>query len=35
VASAAGYLASRATNFMTGAVIPLDGGLSTTVDAGV
>jgi hypothetical protein len=29
------YLASPATNFMTGAVIPLDGGLSTTVGVGV
>jgi NAD(P)-dependent dehydrogenase (short-subunit alcohol dehydrogenase family) len=35
VAAAAVYLASRATNFMTGAVIPLDGGLSTTVGVGV
>jgi hypothetical protein len=26
---------ARATNFMTGAVIPLDGGLSTTVGVGV
>jgi hypothetical protein len=25
------YLVSRATTYMTGAVIPLDGGLSTTV----
>ncbi|HEU4363153.1 MAG TPA: SDR family oxidoreductase [Mycobacterium sp.] len=31
VAAAAVYLASPATNFITGAVIPLDGGLSTTV----
>lgn len=31
VAAAAVYLASRATNFITGAVLPLDGGLSTTV----
>ncbi|MET0897433.1 MAG: SDR family oxidoreductase [Mycobacterium sp.] len=31
VAAAAVYLASRATNFMTGAVLPLDGGLSTTM----
>ncbi|MGH3564316.1 MAG: SDR family oxidoreductase [Mycobacterium sp.] len=31
IAAAAVYLASPATNFMTGAVIPLDGGLSTTV----
>ncbi|GAA4147888.1 SDR family oxidoreductase [Actinomadura keratinilytica] len=31
IAGAAVYLASRATAFMTGAVIPLDGGLSTTV----
>jgi NAD(P)-dependent dehydrogenase (short-subunit alcohol dehydrogenase family) len=31
VAAAAIYLASRATTFMTGAVIPLDGGLSTTI----
>lgn len=30
VAAAAVYLAAPATNFMTGAVIPLDGGLSTT-----
>ncbi|MCV7228797.1 SDR family oxidoreductase [Mycolicibacterium komossense] len=30
-AAAAVYLASRAANFVTGAVIPLDGGLSTTV----
>lgn len=30
IAAAAVYLASRATTFMTGAVIPLDGGLSTT-----
>lgn len=30
VAAAAIYLTSRATNFMTGAVLPLDGGLSTT-----
>lgn len=30
IAAAAVYLASRATNFMTGAVLPLDGGLSTT-----
>lgn len=31
IAAAAVYLASRATNFMTGAVLPLDGGLSTTM----
>lgn len=31
IAAAAVYLASPATNFVTGAVIPLDGGLSTTV----
>lgn len=31
IAAAAIYLASRATTFMTGALIPLDGGLSTTV----
>ena len=31
IAAAAVYLASPATNFMTGAVIPLDGGLSTTM----
>jgi len=31
IAAAAVYLSSRATNYMTGAVIPLDGGLSTTV----
>jgi NAD(P)-dependent dehydrogenase (short-subunit alcohol dehydrogenase family) len=31
IAAAVVYLSSRATNFMTGAVIPLDGGLSTTV----
>jgi NAD(P)-dependent dehydrogenase (short-subunit alcohol dehydrogenase family) len=31
IAAAAIYLASRATTFMTGAVIPLDGGLSTTL----
>ncbi|SHH31304.1 SDR family oxidoreductase [Streptomyces sp. 3214.6] len=31
VAAAAVYLSSRATNYMTGAVIPLDGGLSTTL----
>jgi NAD(P)-dependent dehydrogenase (short-subunit alcohol dehydrogenase family) len=30
IAAAAVYLASRATNFMTGVVLPLDGGLSTT-----
>jgi len=30
IAAAAVYLASRAANFITGAVIPLDGGLSTT-----
>lgn len=30
IAAAAVYLAAPATNFMTGAVIPLDGGLSTT-----
>lgn len=30
VAAAAVYLAAPATNFMTGAVIPLDGGFSTT-----
>lgn len=30
IAAAAVYLAARATNFMTGAVLPLDGGLSTT-----
>lgn len=31
IAAAAVYLASRATNYMTGAVIPLDGGFSTTL----
>ncbi|CAN5840293.1 SDR family oxidoreductase [soil metagenome] len=31
IAAAGVYLASRATNFMTGAVLPLDGGLSTTM----
>ncbi|MEH0421219.1 SDR family oxidoreductase [Streptomyces sp. B21-083] len=31
VAAAAVYLSSRATNYMTGAIIPLDGGLSTTL----
>lgn len=31
IAAAAVYLASRATNFMTGALLPLDGGLSTTM----
>ncbi|MBT2275906.1 SDR family oxidoreductase [Rhodococcus qingshengii] len=31
IAAAAIYLSSRATNFVTGAVIPLDGGLSTTL----
>jgi len=31
VPAAAIYLASRATSFMTGAVIPLDEGLSTTI----
>lgn len=31
IAAAAIYLASRATTFMTGALIPLDGGLSTTI----
>lgn len=30
IAAAAIYLASRATTFVTGAVLPLDGGLSTT-----
>jgi NAD(P)-dependent dehydrogenase (short-subunit alcohol dehydrogenase family) len=30
IAAAAVYLAAPATNFMTGAVLPLDGGLSTT-----
>ncbi|HEX7323570.1 MAG TPA: SDR family oxidoreductase [Mycobacterium sp.] len=34
VAAAAVYLASPATNFITGAVIPLDGGLSTTAAIG-
>ncbi len=29
------YLASRATNFVTGAVIPVDGGLSTTAGLSV
>lgn len=31
IAAATVYLSSRATNYMTGAVIPLDGGLSTTL----
>lgn len=31
IAAAAIYLSSRATNFMTGAVLPLDGGMATTV----
>jgi NAD(P)-dependent dehydrogenase (short-subunit alcohol dehydrogenase family) len=31
IAAAAVYLASRGTNYMTGAVIPLDGGMSTTI----
>lgn len=31
IAAAAVYLASRATNYMTGAVIPLDGGFSTAL----
>jgi NAD(P)-dependent dehydrogenase (short-subunit alcohol dehydrogenase family) len=31
IAAAAVYLSSRATNYMTGAVIPLDGGFSTTL----
>jgi NAD(P)-dependent dehydrogenase (short-subunit alcohol dehydrogenase family) len=31
IAAAAVYMASRATNYMTGAVIPLDGGFSTTL----
>jgi NAD(P)-dependent dehydrogenase (short-subunit alcohol dehydrogenase family) len=35
IGAAAIYLASRATTFMTGAVLPLDGGLSTTVGLGI
>ncbi|MFC0543406.1 SDR family oxidoreductase [Kutzneria chonburiensis] len=35
VGAAAIYLAAPATTFMTGAVIPLDGGLSTTIGLGV
>jgi NAD(P)-dependent dehydrogenase (short-subunit alcohol dehydrogenase family) len=35
IAAAAVYLASRATNFMTGVVLPLDGGLSTTAGLGL
>jgi NAD(P)-dependent dehydrogenase (short-subunit alcohol dehydrogenase family) len=35
VGAAAIYLAAPATTFMTGAVIPLDGGLSTTIGMGV
>jgi NAD(P)-dependent dehydrogenase (short-subunit alcohol dehydrogenase family) len=35
IGAAAVYLASRATSYMTGAVIPLDGGLSTTIGLGI
>jgi NAD(P)-dependent dehydrogenase (short-subunit alcohol dehydrogenase family) len=30
IAAAVTYLSSRATTYMTGAVIPVDGGISTT-----
>jgi NAD(P)-dependent dehydrogenase (short-subunit alcohol dehydrogenase family) len=35
IAAAAVYLASKATTYVTGAVLPVDGGLSTTVGLGI